>query len=341
LFVVTLGVCMGRSARPGGVLVESFLGLDSCNATLEDLGALSMGRVWVDGEWWRVATTGLLHGSWLHLVLNVWSLWNVGVWAEAAWGRWRTFGLFVVSAIAGALASMAWAGAPMVVGASAGVLGIAGALLVGRLGGRGRTAEILRPISPVVLGTSLVLLFAVGFVVPVIAQAGHVGGFLAGVAATWSGLQRGWMRWATAAVFVFAFAELADISRRPDARSRYHVSVGLRHIQREEPAEALAAFERALEIEPGYPPLANEVAYALALAGRDLERAEELVDVALAAEPDNVNYLDTKGWIACRAGDPVAGLELLRQATAGSSASDDVIQEHLETCTTVAVDPGS
>jgi membrane associated rhomboid family serine protease len=337
LFLVTLGVCAARSDRPGGVLVESFLGLDSCSSTLEDVGALSMGRVWLDHEWWRLGSHALLHGSWLHLAFNLWSLWVVGVWAEAAWGRWRTFGLFVVSAVVGGLASMAWAGAPMVVGASAGVLGIAGGLLLGRLVGRGRTAEILRPISPIVLGTALVLTFALGLVFPVIAQAGHVGGFLAGVAAAWSAMQRGWMRWAIAAVFVFGVVELVEIAKKPDARARYHVFVGFRHIERDEPVEALAAFERALAIDPGDAPLANEVAYRLALEGEQLARADELADVAVAGDPQNANYLDTKGWVLCRRGDAEGGMEWLRKADAASTSAIPEIREHLETCVSAAV----
>ncbi|MBC8067434.1 MAG: hypothetical protein IAG13_03795, partial [Deltaproteobacteria bacterium] len=60
MFVATVGVCAGSSAAPGSVARESLIGLASCKATLEQLGALSVARVWVDGEWWRVATTGLL-----------------------------------------------------------------------------------------------------------------------------------------------------------------------------------------------------------------------------------------------------------------------------------------
>lgn len=340
LFLVALGVCAGGAERPASVLGESFLGLTSCRATYEDLGALVPGRVWVDGEWWRIATTELLHGSWLHLVLNVWSLLNVGVWAEAAWGRLRTLGLFVVSGLGGALASMSWAEAPMVVGASAGVLGIAGGLLVGRLAGRERTQEILRPISPIMLGTSLVVLFALGFVVPVIAQAGHVGGFLTGVAVTWSAMQRGWMRWATAAVFAFAGVELVDIASRPDARAHYHMFVGFRHAERREPAEAAAAFERALEIDPDNPSLPNGTAYNLALAGLELDHADRLVDASLKAKPNDANYLDTKGWIACRRGDAMAGLVWLWRADeAYADSPNDENREHLATCIDAAVAP--
>lgn len=138
-------------------------------------------------------------------------------------------------------------------------------------------------------------------------------------------------------MLVFGFVELTQISRRPDARSRYHVYVGLRHSERGETVESLAAFERGLAIEPDSAPLANEVAYSLALAGRELDRADELVDLALAGDPENANYIDTKGWIACRAGDADAGLELLREAAGAGTSADEEVQQHLETCVDAAV----
>lgn len=338
-FLATLGLCLAESEAPGRTLWSSLLFLADSRWAYEQLGALVPGRVWVDGEWWRLATAAFLHGGWLHLAVNVVSLWSLGLWVEAAWGGVRTLGIFAVSALGGALASMAWAGAPMVVGASAGVIGLAGALLVGRLFGRGRTVEVLRPISPVYLGTMLFLTFAIGAVVPVIAQAGHVGGFLAGAAAAWSGLQRGMMRWGSAAIFAFAMVELADIARRPDARPRYHELVGLRHSARGESEMARSAFERAFALEPDRGPVANEIAYELALAGRDLGYAAGLIEVALKEDEGNFNYQDTKGWIACRRGDVETGMIWLRKADENAPSPVDEIREHLETCASVAVGP--
>ena len=337
-FVATLGSCVATSDAPGSVIVESFLGLSRCKSTLEGFGALSVARVWVDGEWWRVATTGLLHGGWLHLILNVWSLWSVGEWCERAWGAGRTAALFVLGSIAGALASMAWAEATMVVGASAGVLAIAGALLMGRMFGAPETQERLQPVSPFALIFTLVLMFAIGWVVPVIAQAGHVGGFAAGVGATWAAMQRGWMRLAVTVVLVLAFNELAQIAGRPEGRPRYHEFVAYRELDRGDTEAAVAALEVAMRRKPEDPESLNAIAYALALAGAHLDEADAMVAEALEAEPKNASYLDTQGWIACRRGDAVRGEELIREARgiAGSEVSWE-IEAHLTTCATASV----
>ncbi len=342
-FLVTLGLCLADGKKDAGrVLLSSFLSLADSRDTYERLGALVPGRVWVDGEWWRVGTAAFLHGGWLHLAVNVVSLWSLGLWVEAAWGSGRTLGVFAVSALGGSLASMAWAGAPMVVGASAGVIGLAGALLVGRLRARGRAAEVLAPISPIYLGTMLLLTFGLGAVVPAIAQAGHVGGFLCGAAATWAGLQRGFMRWGSAAIFAFAGVELADIARQPDARPRYHELVGLRHSARGETDEALAAFHRASALDPARPDeVKNEIAWELALQGRDLGYAAQLIEEALEADEGNFNYQDTKGWIYCRWGDPETGMIWLRKADASSPSPIDEIKDHLERCAEVAVEPAA
>ncbi|MFO0634286.1 MAG: rhomboid family intramembrane serine protease [Nannocystaceae bacterium] len=331
-FLATVGACAASSESPGRVALESLYGMSSCRATLEGAGALSLARVWVDGEWWRIATTGLLHGSWLHLALNIWSLWSVGEWAERAWGHWRSGALFAVSCLAGSLGSLAWAEAPVVVGASAGILGIAGALLVGRIGGDEGTRTRLAGVSPIGLAITLVVLFAIGAIVPVIAQAGHAGGLLGGTATAWAGMQRGWLRGAVALVLAVGGNGVVHIAARPNARAHYHEFVGFRYIDRGEPELALAPLEQALVLAPEDPAISNAVAYGLALAGSDLPRADGLVDQALAAEPDNPNYLDTKGWIACRRGDVAAGLALLQRASEGAEVPVEEIELHLQTC---------
>jgi membrane associated rhomboid family serine protease len=337
-FLATVGICAASSDAPGAVVGESFIGLASCKPALEQLGALSVARVWVDGEWWRIATTGLLHGSWIHLILNIWSLWSVGEWAQRAWGATRTAGLFVLGSLAGALASMAWAEAQMVVGASAGVLALAGALLVGRLFGSSETRERLAPVSPTALVVTLILMFAIGLVVPVIAQAGHVGGFAAGIAATWAGMQRGWMRGAVAMVFALAGNELVHIAARPDGRPRYNEFVGYRELDRGDLAKAGEAFERALARGPEGAEQTNGIAYGLALAGVRLSEADALVDQALATDPENPSYVDTKGWIACRRGAVSEGLLLLQQAAAADEVGPSAeIEGHVRDCASASI----
>ncbi|MCA9699140.1 MAG: rhomboid family intramembrane serine protease, partial [Myxococcales bacterium] len=165
----------GESAR---TLLRSLWTIEDF-ALMQDLGALTATRVWLDGEWWRVLTAGFLHGSWLHLILNMLGLWAVGRWTERAFGPWWQLVLFVVSSVGGILASLAFAEAPMVVGASAGIFGVAGALVVARAWGRDSIKRVLEPVDAKRLGRALVFWLLVGFALPLVgvsllAQAGHV-----------------------------------------------------------------------------------------------------------------------------------------------------------------------
>ncbi|MEX1363633.1 MAG: rhomboid family intramembrane serine protease [Nannocystaceae bacterium] len=297
------------------------------------MGALRLSSLWLDGSWWRVISAGFLHGSVLHLVLNTWSLWVVGELAEATWGHARTGVLFALSSVGGCLASAAWVEAPMVVGASAGIMGIAGAILVGRLIGRGRVASALEPLSARILGGWLVALVALGFFVDMIAQAGHLGGLLIGllIGLAWSGQGAG-VSLAGRVGVGMAITGMLLAARQPEGREGYYEFIGQGYLDRGQDLEAAAAYERALARRPDDARLANDLAYGWAKAGARLEDAERLVRGALVAEPDNAAYLDTLGWVLCRQGRVEAGMAVLRRAVQASEEEDEEIEGHLTEC---------
>lgn len=72
----------------------------------------------------------------------------------------------------------------------------------------------------------------------------------------------------------------------------------------------------------------NEVAYHQAVEGGDMDRALGLVDQALATQPANPHYLDTKATILERKHRWREAEELLRRAHAVAPA-DPELQEHL------------
>ena len=337
-FVASLGACAAQSPDPLEVLGSSWWQMESCGPTLDAAGALRLSRLWLDGSWWRVISAGFLHGSMLHLVLNVWSLWVVGELAEAAWGHARLAVLFLLSSVGGCLASAAWVEAPMIVGASAGIMGIAGAILVGRLMGRGRVATALQPLSARVLGGWLVVLVALGFFIDMIAQAGHIGGLVVGLL-----LGLGWSRKEASMVIAgrlgvgMVMTGLLLAARQPEGRDGYYQFLGQGLLDRGQDAEAVAAFEIALERSPDDPGLANDLAYGLAKAGTHLDRAEELVRGALGAKPEEPAFIDTLGWVLCRRGEREAGMEALEKASRLSEGEDEEIEEHRAQCADASV----
>jgi membrane associated rhomboid family serine protease len=126
-----------------------------------------------DGEVYRLLTAAFLHGSILHLALNMYALFLFGPPLEAALGRARFTALYLISALGGSAASYAFS-SPVrpSLGASGAVFGLLGAFLVlNRRLGRD-TSGVL-----VFLGINL----AFGFIAANIDWRAHLGGLFAGL----------------------------------------------------------------------------------------------------------------------------------------------------------------
>jgi membrane associated rhomboid family serine protease len=339
VFVVLWVAAIVRAEEPARAALRMLWGFDDA-PLLRGFGALAGVRVWLDGEWWRVVTAGLLHGSWLHVGLNMLGLWTVGQWTEKAWGGWRQLVLFAVASVGGCLASLAWAEAPLVVGASAGIFGMAGALVVARAWGCDRVQQAVEPVSARTLGFWLAFWLGIGALLPVfgislLAQAGHIGGLVVGVAAGYAlslAPERRLLRVVLWSSVVAGLLGLTIAAREPSGRPNYHAFMGSELLGRGEFEAAAGHFDRALEAAPEDPILANAVAYALAEAAVDLERAETLVRRSLEAEPDSADYLDTLGWVLCQQGRIDEGRTALEAAKAAASREIPEIDEHLAAC---------
>ncbi len=87
-------------------------------------------------------------------------------------------------------------------------------------------------------------------------------------------------------------------------------------------------YQSALKIDSSNALINNNYAYALSERGIQLEKALNMVDIALEAEPKNSSYLDTKGWIYYKMGKFEKAKEFIEKAidAGGESA---VMLEHL------------
>ncbi len=125
-------------------------------------------------EPWRLLTTMFLHGSILHIGLNMLALWMIGRILEPLIGRWRLLALYLISGLGGSVACALLVPTTPVIGASGAIFGLFGALLVIS---RHLGADITG--IAVVIGVNLVIGFIPGFG---IAWQAHVGGLVAGAA---------------------------------------------------------------------------------------------------------------------------------------------------------------
>ena len=97
-------------------------------AAIVDAGALVRSRV-IEGEYWRMLTATLLHGSPEHLIGNCAALYILGMAGEHALGAWRVLVIYVASGLAGSLASVLTGPGPSV-GASGAICGLMGAVVL-------------------------------------------------------------------------------------------------------------------------------------------------------------------------------------------------------------------
>lgn len=131
-------------------------------------------------QWWRLFTAPFLHGSLLHFLFNASALVGLGRLVEALAGWTRLALVFAISALGGSLLSLYLMPHATSVGASGGLLGLIGFLLV--LGYRRKA--LLPPEFVRLFVMNVALVVVMGIVARgVIDNAAHLGGFLCGVLA--------------------------------------------------------------------------------------------------------------------------------------------------------------
>jgi rhomboid protease GluP len=144
-------------------------------------GALARERV-MQGEWWRLLSATMLHGNAEHLVGNTLSLYILGMASEHAYGTRPMLLIYVASGLAGSLLSIAMGPGPSV-GASGAIFGLMGAVTV--LFWKHRNDLHVRDKRiGVVIGAWALFTIVTGLMVPMIDNAGHVGGLLGGIGAS-------------------------------------------------------------------------------------------------------------------------------------------------------------
>lgn len=121
------------------------------------------------GEWWRLATAGFLHYDVIHIALNAFSLFAVGVTAERILG-----GAAILAAFFGgtfAAAGVAIAGGQQAASASGGILAVFAALLTA-VRGPDVPAELARAVRRRIVGTVAVLIVIYAIAAHLFARAG-------------------------------------------------------------------------------------------------------------------------------------------------------------------------
>jgi rhomboid protease GluP len=141
------------------------------------------------GEWWRIFTVVLLHGSITHILFNMWALWVLGPQVERGVGTWPFVSLYLAAAGMGGVAAYFFGGPLDVgVGASGAIFGLFGIWLSWALHRR-NTAYGRAVLNQ--LGFLLLINAALPFIFPGISWQAHLGGLITGlvIGEVWSKIQ--------------------------------------------------------------------------------------------------------------------------------------------------------
>ncbi|CAH1850441.1 rhomboid family intramembrane serine protease [Convivina praedatoris] len=130
-------------------------------------------------QYWRLLTPLLIHLSWSHLILNILTLWFLGLMIEPLFGSIRFLLIYLIGGLGGNLLSYWLAPQAISAGASSAIFGLLGALLI-YIGYQGRHNSALKTQRQTFL--VFVVLNLVGdLFTPSIDFWGHLGGLVSGM----------------------------------------------------------------------------------------------------------------------------------------------------------------
>lgn len=145
----------------------------------------NFGPFTLDGQWWRLLSSLFLHFGLLHLVINMWALWQSGRLAERLFGSMQFVLLYVFAGLCGNVGSLLWNPEVNTAGASGALSGVLGALLAFIL--RTRTRVPLEASSGLRISGSVFALYSVanGLTHSGCENSALLGGALGGLAMGW------------------------------------------------------------------------------------------------------------------------------------------------------------
>ncbi len=120
-------------------------------------------------------------------------------------------------------------------------------------------------------------------------------------------------KWDDAMVYFRRSLENCD-SAAYEQRSQAMAAIGDVYHHKENSDSAFIWYEQAIRTNPDNVLALNNFAYYLAEENRDLDRAEQLAEICVAAQPDNDTFLDTYAWIFFRKHDYQRAKEYIDQA---------------------------
>jgi rhomboid protease GluP len=168
------------------------------NRALLFMGAEFMPAI-VQGELWRIITHAFLHGNIIHLLVNIWALWNIGHVVETFYGRRKLILVYIYTAITGSMFSLGYQmiqilsvgnandGFSISIGASGALFGLVGLIIGNKFKNDTYSVRLDNYIDMNQLLIFVVYNIFIGFGINVFGTAfninnwAHIGGFIGGI----------------------------------------------------------------------------------------------------------------------------------------------------------------
>ncbi|QDU01487.1 tetratricopeptide repeat protein [Gimesia chilikensis] len=125
------------------------------------------------------------------------------------------------------------------------------------------------------------------------------------------------------------------IKKYPQQQDRvYEVKMMLSnsYVQKGDIAKGEKVLEEMLAEDPSSPSINNDLGYLYADQGKNLEKAEKMIRIALKSEPDNMAYLDSMGWVLFKLKKYEEAVGYLEKASKLPGGGDSTILDHLADC---------
>jgi membrane associated rhomboid family serine protease len=132
------------------------------------------------GEYWRLLTPIFIHIGIIHLLINMYSLYVVGQQVERLYGGARTLIFYLLTGVAGVVASYAYSPGAISAGASGAIFGLVGVLFSFGIRYRSELPGVFRRAFGAGVLPTILLNLWIGYTIPGIDNAAHIGGLVAG-----------------------------------------------------------------------------------------------------------------------------------------------------------------
>jgi rhomboid protease GluP len=166
-------------------LAMAITGVDPWTPSTDSIAkwGANQGLLTAGGQSWRLLTCAFVHVGAPHLVLNMLALWYAGFFVERLVGSGGFLVAYLLAALCGSIASLAWNPYVTSAGASAAVFGVYGVLVACLARNGGSVPPTMRKRLARSALVFVLLNLALGLAIRNIDLAGHLGGVVAGLCA--------------------------------------------------------------------------------------------------------------------------------------------------------------